>query len=644
MSNGKFLIVEDEFVVAETLRTELASMGYEVMGLAASGEEALSLVSSGKPDLVLMDIKLRGEMDGVETAIHLRQKLDVPCLFLTAFADEKFLSRSKLAEPLGYLVKPYDSRGLRAAVEIAYYKARMERLLKESESRFRSMFENSPVAYLALDASGNCLDSNPEFCELLGYEWNELIGKPFVEFWAPETQHPYQASFAAFPDHGKLQMELELIRKDRARLTVVLEGRVQRNMESEFLRMHCILHNISERKRGEAERLQLSQQLQQVRKAESLNCMAGAIAHHFNNMLTVVMGNLELIAEDLPGETPCTEQINSALNAAGRASEISSFMLTYMGHLKGNKRVLDLCKICDRIVPKLWEMIPSHIRLLVDFSSPGLMVDADTGQVAQVLTQLINNAREAIGDKEGEIRASVRAMPQTDIARTLIWPVDWKPVTETYVALQVADTGCGICASDIDKVMDPFFSTKFTGRGMGLAMVLGIARAHNAAVSVQSTTGVGSLFQVLFPLSDQKPVTGRKENDAEAASFEGSGRILLVDDEEMVRKMAKTMLERIGFDVLTARDGVEAVKIFRENQADIELVLSDLTMPRMNGWETLSALREICPDIPVILASGYDEAQIMADDHRIQPQAFLHKPYQLDDLKKALAEALTTMF
>jgi PAS domain S-box-containing protein len=644
MSNGKFLIVEDEFVVAETLRTELVSMGYEVTGLAASGEEAISLVLREKPDLVLMDIKLGGEMDGIETAIQLRQKLDVPCLFLTAFADEKFLSRSKLAEPLGYLVKPYDPKGLRAAIEIAHYKARMERLLKESESRFRSMFENSPVAYLALDASGYYVDLNPELCELLGYDRDALIGKPFAELWTPETRQLYPSSFAGYKDQENLQMELEMIRKDRTRLTVVLEGRVQRGIAGEFLRMHGILHNISERKRGEAERLQLSQQLQQVRKAESLNCMAGAIAHHFNNMLSVVMGNLELITEDLPRETPCTELINTARDAAQRASEISSFLLTYVGHLKGNKRVLDLCKICDRIVPKLWEMIPSHIRLLADFSSQGVMVDADTGQVAQVLTQLIDNAMEAIGDHEGEIQASVRAMPQADIPRTSIWPTDWKPVTETYAALQVADTGCGICATDIDNVMDPFFSTKFTGRGMGLAIVLGIARAHDGAVSVQSTMGVGSVFQVLFPLSDQKAATGRKENDAEAASFEGSGRILLVDDEEMVLKMAKTMLERIGFDVLIARDGVEAVKIFRENQADIELVISDLTMPRMNGWETLSALRDICPDIPVILTSGYAEAQIMAEKHPIQPQAFLHKPYQLKDLKEAVAEALTTMF
>lgn len=249
MSRGVILIVEDEFVVAENLRTELESMDYEVAGLASSGREAMELARRDRPDLALMDIRLRGDMDGVETATHLRQEMDVPVLFLTAFADEGLLERAKAVEPLGYMVKPYQRKALRASIEMAHYKARMERLLKESESRFRGMFENSPTAYLAMDEHEHLVDCNTVLCELLGYDREELIGRGFGEFRSLSRE---EASFK-IEDEERAPIELELARKDRTPLTVLLEGHVQRDPHGVFLRRHCILHNITERRRIEEE-------------------------------------------------------------------------------------------------------------------------------------------------------------------------------------------------------------------------------------------------------------------------------------------------------------------------------------------------------------------------------------------------------
>lgn len=251
MSKGKILLVEDEFVVAEGLRSVLKSMGYEITGLASSGEEAVELARRDKPDLALMDIKLQGGMDGIKAATILRQELEVPVLFLTAFADERLLERAKAAEPLGYVVKPYERKGLRASVEMAHYKAGMERLLKESEARFRSMFDNSPVAYMALDELHRLVDCNARFCALLGLGRDELMDKRFIELCPAETRHLFQEHFAASKEPGSLQAELELTVKDHTPLTVLVEGRVQRDQHGAFLRMHCMLHNITERKRAE---------------------------------------------------------------------------------------------------------------------------------------------------------------------------------------------------------------------------------------------------------------------------------------------------------------------------------------------------------------------------------------------------------
>ena len=639
MSRGSFLIVEDEFVVAENLRTELESMGYEVVGLACSGKEAVELARQEKPDLALMDIKLIGAMDGIETAIHLRQKWDIPVLFLTAFADESFLERAKLAEPLGYLVKPYERKGLRASIEMAHYKARMERLLKESESRFRSMFENSPVAYLALDASSRCLDLNSELCELLGYGREELVGKNFVEFWPPETRHLYLEQLAELKDNGRLQTELGLLRKDNTLLTVLLEGRVQCNIDGEFLRMHCVLHNITEIKRVEEERLQLTQRLQQVQKAESLARMAGAIAHHFNNQLQVVMGNLEMAMDDLPRDVGAIQCLNEAMKAAIKAAEVSSLMLTYLGQSPGKQESLDLSEVCSRSLPMIQAAMPKHTVLETDLQAPGPAVNSNANQIQQVLTNLVTNAWEAVGQCRSSIHLRVKTISPAEIPATHRYPIDWQPDDNPYACLEVADTGCGIANKDIEKVFDPFFSTKLTGRGLGLPVVLGIVRAHHGAVTVESEPGRGSIFRVFFPVSVEE-VPRQPDKASQAPEIQGGGTVLLVEDEEMVRSMAATMLTRLGYTVLEAKDGVEAVEVFRQHQDEIRCVLSDLTMPRMDGWDTLAALRKLSPDIPVILSSGYDESQVMAGEHPERPNAFLGKPYRFRELEDAIQSAL----
>jgi CheY-like chemotaxis protein len=270
----------------------------------------------------------------------------------------------------------------------------------------------------------------------------------------------------------------------------------------------------------------------------------------------------------------------------------------------------------------------------------GPIVCANAGQIQQILTSLLTNAQEATGESQGVINLTLKTVTLTDIPASKRFPVDWQTKESTYACLEVADAGSGIADRDIEKLFDPFFTTKFTGRGMGLSVVLGIVQAHGGGVTVESKSGQGSVFRVFLPVSTEE-VLCQPEKMVPAPRSADSGTVLLIEDEEQVRNMAQKMLIRLGYKVVEAKDGVEAMAIFKMHQDEIRCVLSDLTMPRMNGWDTLAALRNISPNIPVILSSGYDEAQVMAGEHPDQPSAFLGKPYQLKGLRETINRVLT---
>ena len=366
--------------------------------------------------------------------------------------------------------------------------------------------------------------------------------------------------------------------------------------------------------------------------------MAGAVAHHFNNQLGAVMGNLEMAIDDLQN-TETARVLIAAMRGARNAVEVSRLMLTYLGQTTGAYTLLDLSNACRQILPLLQAAIPEKMTFKVDLPSSGPIVTANANQIQQVLTNLITNAREATDDYQGSVDLTVKRVSPEDIPAIHRFPVDWQSEDCAYACMEVTDTGCGIAEEDIEKLFDPFFSSKFTGRGLGLSVVLGIVKIHDGAVTVESKMGKGSTFRVFLPVPAEQTLP-QSDAAARALEIEAGGTVLLVEDEEIMRNMALTMLARLGFKVFTAKDGVEAGEVFQKHLNEIRVVVSDLSMPRMDGWETLSALRRIRPDIPVVLVSGHDESQVMTDDRTELPQVFLQKPYQQAALKDALARAL----
>jgi nitrogen-specific signal transduction histidine kinase/CheY-like chemotaxis protein len=404
--------------------------------------------------------------------------------------------------------------------------------------------------------------------------------------------------------------------------------------------MVSIFRDITERKRAEADRLALERRLQQTRKAESLARMAGAIAHHFNNQIAAIMGNIELALEDLPGGEPLRNRLNSAMAAADRAAEVSRLMLACRGQIAGKKEPRDLVKLCREWLPLARPSLPERVRLKTEMPPTGLVIRADAAQLGQVLTHLIENAAEAIGEGPGEIGIRVETIAAAAMERARVFPVDWQPRVPRLACLTVSDTGSGLDEAAVDQLFDPYFSTKFTGRGLGLAVALGTATGHGGAMAVESRPGRGSVFKVLLPLEAADGAAEPEDETGAGPAFQRGGMALLVEDQEPVRNVTEAMLERLGFSVVTARNGREAAAQFSEHRDRIRCVICDLTMPGMNGWETLRALRTISPDVPAILASGYDEALAMVGDCAGPAPAFLYKPYQKADLRDALGRVL----
>ena len=337
------------------------------------------------------------------------------------------------------------------------------------------------------------------------------------------------------------------------------------------------------------------------------------------------------------------------MQATRKAAEVCGVMLTYLGQTSGKHEPIDLSEVFRKSITLLQAAAPNGVILKVDYPSFGPVIRADAGQIQQVLTNLVTNAWEAAGENKGAISLSIKTFSMTDIPAFHRFPIDWQARESVYACLEVVDTGCGITNKDIEKIFDPFFTTKFTGRGLGLSVVIGIVQAHDGGVTVESELGRGSVFRVFLPVLTEEvlcrpslpamPEVLQTGGAEKFSRLECGNTVLLVEDEEPVRNVARIMLTRLGYAVLEAKDGAEAVEIFRQNKDEIRCVLSDLTMPFMDGWETLTALRKLSPDIPVILSSGYDEAQVIAGDHPERPNAFLGKPYQLKGLGEAIRRA-----
>ncbi len=396
---------------------------------------------------------------------------------------------------------------------------------------------------------------------------------------------------------------------------------------------------LAQKDKAEKERENLEQQVRHAEKLKSLGVLAGGIAHDFNNLLGTILGFSNLGLEELAPESPARRSFEKVVAAAERAAKLTDQMLTYSGKGIFKAAVVDLSRVVRESADLLQAAVTKKAALRYDLAEDLPLIEADPSQLQQMVMNFVMNASDATGNEGGTIRVATGVMAADRDYLSQTYLDDKLPETE-YVYLEVSDTGCGMDREAMAKIFEPFFTTKFTGRGLGLASALGIVRAHGGAVKVSSEPKAGTAFRVLFPIS-KKPAT--KKSERTWTTLAGSRRqatILVVDDDEDMRTLGRTILEKQGLEVIAAADGREAIKVFRTYPDVIHVVLLDLTMPHMDGQETFLALRRIRPDVAIILCSGYDEKAAIRRFAGQRPSGFLQKPYRNKELVKMVSEIL----
>lgn len=504
-------------------------------------------------------------------------------------------------------------------------------LAKEEIRIFMESVENSSDAVGMSTPQGKHYYQNKAFDELFG-----AVGEnpPETLYVDPAVGHEV---FRTIMAGGKWAGEVQMYARDRRILDILLRAYANKNPDGRITALVGIHTDITERKKLEGERRELDSRLHQTQRLESLGVLAGGIAHDFNNILMAVLGHADLALEEMSPLAPGRESLLQIKTAAMRAAELCTQMLAYSGKGRLEKRDFCLNSLVDEMLHMLKTCISKKCVLNLNLGKHELRMHGDVSQVRQVMMNLVMNASEAIGDRSGSISVSTGAM---DCSKEYL---DQNYIAQPhtpglYVYVEVSDTGCGMCRETIQRMFEPFYTTKFTGRGLGLSAVMGIVQAHRGAVRVYSELGKGTTIKVLFPATDDS-VAMETESAAES-HWRGRGAVLIVDDEESVRAITGKMLERLGLGVLTALDGRECVALYRERKDKIDVVLLDLTMPHMNGEEAFRELRQINPDVRVILASGYSENDIAARFAGKGLSGCVQKPYTMDKLRSLLSVLL----
>ncbi len=513
-------------------------------------------------------------------------------------------------------------------------KKRAEKALRASEELARSVIQNSPDCVEVLDCDGQVLLVNTAGLQLLGVSDGGVPQGNWLDSWEGDersrvARHMEQAregQAITFEETARLGFGQDKVWE--VSLTPIFDE------DRRVCKLLCVSRDITERMRAEEE-------LRQTAKLESLGVMAGGIAHDFNNLLTGILGNASLLAE-LPNPQD-RELAEDIVASSQRAADLTRQMLAYSGKGRFEVRALDLSVQVREILRLILPMIDKAVTVELKLDENLPSVEADQGQMQQLIMNLAINGAEAMSGQPGRVTIMTYAadIDETFIAHRL-------PAHEIgpgrYVCLEVQDTGCGMDEETKSKIFDPFFTTKFTGRGLGLAAVSGIVRGHKGALRVSSTVGVGTTFRVFLPAMAGGHAAVKKP--AEAGRLQaGQGTVLLVDDEEIVRRIARASLERQGYKVLVANNGREAIEVFKSQAHAVQLVILDMTMPVMGGEETLGNLREIRSDVPVIVCSGYNEVEVIRRFTSQGIAGFIQKPYTAASLAgtvKAVIDAHQT--
>lgn len=512
----------------------------------------------------------------------------------------------------------------------------VEEELRESEAKYRQLFESMMDAYVSIDLAGNIIHTNRSFNEMLGYTSKELQ-KLNIKDLTPEKWLPADLKVVrkVLSDGHSDIYEKEYIRKDGEILSVELRTFLLRDKNNRQVGMWAIIRDITERRMIEEERENLMRQLIQMQKMESIGILAGGIAHDFNNLLAPIMIHTELAIADLPEDSPLRLSMKEIYLASERARDLVKQILTFARKNDEEITALKMTPLIKEAIKFLRSTIPTTIDIKCNIKANKDMILADPTQVNQIIMNLSTNAAYAMREK-GDLLEII--LDNQDIHCT---KTD-KSVNlnqGSYVKLSVRDNGTGISPDIINRIFEPYYTTKQTGEGtgLGLATVHGIVKKYGGDITVESKVGHGTTFHIYLPLVEVE-LTNSDNNKLEPST--GTERILLVDDEKIIIDITQRMLERLGYIVSTKTSSLEALEVFRNNPDKFDLVITDMTMPIMSGEDLAKAIIEINPEIPVILCTGFSDKIDEAKAKESGISSFVMKPIVMNTIAKTIRDVL----
>lgn len=511
----------------------------------------------------------------------------------------------------------------------------------KGEEKFRIVFESSPIALVMIDEKGKIILVNPQTEKYFGYTSDELLGQSMAILVPKRFRREHLKlceDFFRDPEVRSLGAgrDLHAVRKGGVEFPVEIGLKPIKTTDGLVVLASII--DITERKQAEEEKRKLETQMLHAQKLESLGVITGRIAHDFNNLLTGILSNASLALLELAPHSPTKTTIEDIEKSAIYAAEICKQLLAYSG--KGGYLIqpLSLNEIIHEMAGLL--RVSASKKVVVNYDlNPNLpAVEAEPTQIRQVVMNLILNASEAIGDKRGSISITTGLMEcdRTFLNQSLLGDMFSEG---TYVYLEVADTGCGIDNENLKNIFDPFFTSKSSGRGLGLAALFGIVRDHNGAIRLDSELGQGTTFKIIFPPSEKLPLQPSKETQYDQ-NWRGAGKILVIDDEETVCRVIRKTLEFVGFTILTSSNGSEGLKVFKRNTREFSLVILDVTLPNLSGEKVLSRIHRIRADLPAILISGYYEEDLKNRFAEKGLVSFMPKPFTAQTLIAKVRNAL----
>ena len=504
---------------------------------------------------------------------------------------------------------------------------------RRTEEQYANIFINARVMVMTTDEQGKILAVNHATLRATKREQRHLLGTHVTDLVEESSKEGLRNLLQTATQSDKtISCHVKML--DATGASIPQEVSCWAVQQSGACFLHMIWHDITERLNIEQQRAEMEQRMLSMQKMESLGVLAGGIAHDFNNLLTVIVGHASLMSMSPTMNPSERESLTSIQQASERAAELTQQMLAYAGRGKFDIQVLDISQVVSELSQLLSVSIPKNLKLSFDLQGDLPGIKADATQLRQVLMNLVRNAAEAMSGRDGTIQVrtcQVNQLPQPESGTYVVRFAEATESLSPYVCLEVRDQGIGIDAESLHSIFDPFFSTKFSGRGLGLALVLGIVRGHKGCLEVLTQAGQGATFRIYLkacadPLSViPAPHRVTRQNDIAA-------RVIVVDDEpEVLAALAKT-LESVGLDVTRCTGGEEALKVMRQSPATYACLITDQTMPGMSGLELCLAVQEIDTDLPTILVSGYSVDLIRGGQDTECVRAFLQKPYSPDKL------------